>query len=96
MSLLTRKGRKSSLARSSPSSDRRGGGARWLLEHEIYARDREILGLKADLNALKREVAVLGLNLLELSGALEAALRHDRPQSILELRRLVSRIKGMV
>lgn len=79
-----------------PSSDRQGGAARSLLEQEIYARDREILGLKADLNALKREFAVAGLELLELSGYLEAALRPDRPQAVVELRRLVSRIKGMV
>lgn len=72
------------------------GGARRLLEQEIYARDREILALKVDLNELKRTVASAALNLLEISGALEQSLRADRPQAILELRRLVSRIKGMV
>ncbi len=55
-----------------------------------------MLGLKAEIATLKRELAIAGIELLDLSGAMEKALREDRPHSVMELRRLVSRIKGLV
>lgn len=96
MSRLREKEQRPSSPASSVNSGRQGGGARRLLEEEIYKREREVLALKITLNELRRDVAGAALNLLEISGALEEALRSDRPQAILELRRLVSRIKGLV
>ncbi len=62
----------------------------------VWERDREIVFLKSELERFRREVWRSTMELLDRVGVLEIEGKHMHPESHAELRRMISRLKGVL
>ena len=62
----------------------------------VWERDREIVFLKSEIEGLRREVWRSTMELLDRLGVLEVEGKHMHPESYGELRRMISRLKGVL
>ena len=62
----------------------------------VWERDREIVFLKSELEQIRREVWHSSMELLDRLGVLEIEGKHMHPDSHTELRRMISRLKGVL
>ena len=62
----------------------------------VWERDREIVFLKSEIDRVRREVWRSSMDLLDRLGVLEIEGKHMHPDSHTELRRMISRLKGVL
>ena len=62
----------------------------------VWERDREIVFLKSEIERVRREVWRSTMDLLDRLGVLEIEGKHMHPDSHVELRRMISRLKGVL
>lgn len=62
----------------------------------VWERDREIVFLKSEIGRVRREVWRSTMDLLDRLGVLEIEGKHIHPESYGELRRMISRLKGVL
>ena len=62
----------------------------------VWERDREIVFLKSEIERVRREVWRSSMDLLDRLGVLEIEGKRMHPDSHTELRRMISRLKGVL
>ena len=62
----------------------------------VWERDREIVFLKSEMERFRREVWHSTMDLLDRLGVLEIEGKRMHPESHAELRRMISRLKGVL
>lgn len=62
----------------------------------LWARDREIAGLKSELERIRSQVWRFSMELLDNLGLLERELKDETGTGYTGLRRMISRLKGVM
>lgn len=62
----------------------------------LWQRDREIAGLKSDIERMRSQVWRFSMDLLDNLGLLERELKDESGSGFTGLRRMISRLKGVM
>ena len=62
----------------------------------VWERDREIARLKAELDQLRSQIWRSSMEMLDYLGICELAVSQEKVRSWSEMRRLISRLKGVL